>query len=249
MAALWRIPTRLSARPSPTIALLKSWVGEAFPEAFSSCAAIDDCNGYARIDRSTLPWPIDELIHKFARVGLRPVIRDISSDFGITCVMASVIDDWISGYPQAHAGLGAHPNARIAVIRALTELAQSRAVDIQAMREDILQAHAVAHEHERHTQRPRSIDHTRWMLHDQGTRRHLTDIPSIEHDDIADDIALILTRLQKNGIQRVVVVDLTEPGGFPVVRVAAPGLEFWEMDNGKLGSRALQFWKQHAVRA
>ena len=86
-------------------------------------------------------------------------------------------------------------------------------------------------------------------MRDQGAQRHFGDITSIDHEDVADDIALILSRLQKEGIQRAIVVDLTEPEGFPVVRVAVPGLEFWEMDNGKLGSRALQFWKQHALTA
>jgi ribosomal protein S12 methylthiotransferase accessory factor len=244
----------LVERDAWTLAELRShWIPcarrEAFPEMFVDSAVMDDCNAYSRIDLNTTPWPIDELVRKFERAGLRPVIRDISSDFGIACAIASVTDELIPGYPQAHSGLGAHPNARIAVVRALTELAQSRAVDIQAMREDILPADAVALEHQRYTQRLKSVNDERWMLRDQGAQRHFGDIASIDHEDVADDIALILSRLQKKGIQRAIVVDLTEPEGFPVVRVAVPGLEFWEMDNGKLGSRALQFWKQHALTA
>ncbi len=222
---------------------------EAFPEMFIDSAAPDDCNAYARVDLDRAPWPIDELVHKFERAGLRPVVRDITSDFGIACAIASVADDLIPGYPQAHSGLGAHLNARIAIVRALTELAQSRAVDIQAMREDILPADAVAPEDQRYTQRLKRVDDTRWMLRNHGAQKHFGDVASIEQEDVADDIALILSRLEKNGIQRAIVVDLTEAAGIPVVRVAVPGLEFWELDNGNLGLRALRFWKEHAVTA
>jgi ribosomal protein S12 methylthiotransferase accessory factor len=242
----------LVERDAWTLAELRShWIPtarrEAFPEASPDTTGVDDYNVYARIDLSAAGWPISELMEKFAQAGLSPVVRDISSDFGVTCVIASVVDDWVPGYPQAHSGLGAHPNARIAVVRALTELAQSRTVDIQGMREDILPAEAVAHEHERHTQRLQRVDHTRWMLRDQGARRHFANVPSVVHDDIADDIRWILSGLQQAGIQSAIVVDLTEPGGFPVVRVAVPGLEFWVMDHGKLGPRALSFWKRHAA--
>jgi ribosomal protein S12 methylthiotransferase accessory factor len=244
----------LVERDAWTLAELRShWIPtarrEAFPGAFPDTPGIDDCNAYARIDLSAAGWPISELMEKFAEAGLRPVVRDISSDFGVTCVIASVVDDWVPDYPQAHSGLGAHPNARIAVVRALTELAQSRAVDIQGVREDILPAEAVPLEHERHTQRLRRVDHTRWMLREEGARRHFADVPSVEHDDIADDIRWILSGLRRAGIQSAIVVDLTEAGGFPVVRVVVPGLEFWVMDHGKLGPRALRFWKRQAAAA
>jgi ribosomal protein S12 methylthiotransferase accessory factor len=244
----------LVERDAWTLAELRShWIPlarrEAFPEAGLDTAGIDDCNAYSRIDLSEAGRPISELMEKFAQAGLRPVVRDISSDFGVTCVIASAVDDWLPGYPQAHSGLGAHPNACIAVVRALTELAQSRAVDIQGVREDILPAEAVALEHERHTQRLKKVDRTRWMLRDDGARRHFADVPSVDHDDIADDIRWILGGLEREGIQSAIAIDLTEPGGFPVVRVAIPGLEFWVMDHGKLGPRALRFWKQHAAAA
>jgi ribosomal protein S12 methylthiotransferase accessory factor len=241
----------LVERDAWTLAELRShWIPKARREAFpDALPEVDDCDAYARIDLTAAGWPIGELMEKFANAGLHPVVRDISSDFGVRCMIASAVDDWVPGYPRAHSGLGAHPNARIAVVRALTELAQSRAVDIQGVREDILPAGAIPHEHERHTQRLQKVDHTRWMLRNSGTLRDFADVPSVEHDDIADDIRWILSGLQSEGIQRVVVVDLTEPGGFPVVRVVIPGLEFWEMDHGKLGPRALRFWKQHAAAA
>jgi ribosomal protein S12 methylthiotransferase accessory factor len=188
-------------------------------------------------------------MEKFEQADLHPVVREISSDFGVVCVIASAMDDWLPSYPQAHSGLGAHPTARIAVVRALTELAQSRAVDIQGVREDILAADDTPKEHTRHTQRLKRVDHGRWILRQEGIHRRFADVRSVEHADIADDIRWILSGLAGHGIQRVIVVDFTEPGGFSVVRVLVPGLEFWITDHGKLGTRALQFWKRHAAVA
>jgi len=242
----------LIERDAWTLADLRSyWIPRAQREALSGTesglTSVDNCDAYARIDLSQAGWPISELAEKFERAGLRPVVRDISPGFGVACVIASVVDDCIAGFPQAHSGLGAHPTARIAVIRALTELAQSRAVDIQGVREDILPADAVPKEHERHTQRIQKVDHGRWMLRNEGRQRRFADLSSVQHDDIADDIRWILSGLIGEGIQHAIVVDLTEPGGFSVVRVLVPGLEFWVMDQGKLGPRALRFWKQYAA--
>jgi ribosomal protein S12 methylthiotransferase accessory factor len=209
-------------------------------------AGIDDCNAYPRIDLDGAGWPVDELMAKFETAGLRPVVRDITSDFGIACVIASAIDDSVPGFPQAHSGLGCHPVARIAVVRALTELAQSRAVDIQGVREDILPPEATPEPHQRHTQRLRRIDHRRWILRDEGPAIPLRQVRSTANEDIAEDIHLILSAFVSDGLERAIVIDLSEPGGFAVVRVIVPGLEFWIIDHGKIGERALRFWKRHA---
>jgi ribosomal protein S12 methylthiotransferase accessory factor len=240
----------LVERDAWTLAELRSrWIPIALHEASGETAGTDDYNACPRIDLDVAGWPIGDLMQKFKSAGLYPVVRDISSDFGVACAIASVTDDYNPGFPQAHSGLGAHPNARIAVVRALTELAQSRVVDIQGVREDILPADAAPSEHERNTQRIKKIDRSHWMLRDEGAQKRFADISSIEHDDVADDIRFILSGLLREGIQRAIVVDLTEPGGFAVVRVIVPGLEYWSLDKGKFGSRAVRFWKRHAVAA
>lgn len=242
----------LVERDAWTLAELRSqWIPWARREAAlgleAGAAGVDDCDVYPRIDLSEAGWPITELMDKFKRAGLSPVVRDISSDFDVCCVIATAVDDYIPGYPQVHSGMGAHPNARIAVVRALSELAQSRAVDIHGVREDIVLADAPPREHDPHTQRVSEIDYSRWMIRHEGAQRRFTDVRSIEHDNIADDIRLILSALSRQGIEQAIVVDLSEPNGFAVVRAIVPGLEYWATDRGKLGPRALRFWKRHAA--
>ena len=210
----------LLERDAWTLAELRSqWIPRARREAWlgpeAGAMGVDDCDAYPRIDLSGAGWPIDELMQKFGRAGLRPVVRDITSDFGVACVIASSADDCVPGFPQAHSGLGAHPNARIAVIRALTELAQSRAVDIQGVREDIQPSDAAPGEFERHTQRVRKIERGRWMLRDEGSQRLFADMRSVQNDDIADDIRLILSALSREGIERAIVVESQRAGVSP----------------------------------
>ncbi len=240
----------LLERDAWTLADLRSqWIPHArYAAAFGTKVAelgCDDPNAHPRIDLSEAGEPITELIGKFNRAGLHPVVRDVTSDFGIPCVIASVADDSIVNFPQAHSGIGAHPNARIAVIRALTELAQSRAVDIQGVREDLEYAGVPVHPANAKTQRVEKIDSHRWMLQQQGTLRPFGEIASAKNDSAAEDVALILSRLSTNGMETAIVVDLSEPGPFRVIRVLVPGLEFWSVDRGRLGERALEFWRRH----
>lgn len=207
---------------------------------------VDDLDVCPRIDLTDADPLICDLAERYYRAGLAPVVRDITSDFGIPSVLACVADDSAPGFPQAHAGAGTHPNASIAVIRALTELAQSRAVDIQGVREDLAPADATVAPEQRQMQRPAKIEAQRWMLHPDGVRRPLHAMPSLEQDDIAADIRFILSRLAGRGIGQAIVVDFSEAGSpFSVVRMLVPGLEFWSLDQGKLGPRALQFWREH----
>jgi ribosomal protein S12 methylthiotransferase accessory factor len=241
----------LIERDAFTLAELRSeWIPRARREAeFGPQAGAegwDDPNACPRIDLTAAGSPFPELLASFERAGLRPVVRDITSDVGVCCAVASAADDSVPGFPMAHSGMGAHPNARIAVVRALTELAQSRVVDIQGAREDIVPVAAPAKASTRHMQRVQKIEPRRWLFQQSGCVRPFSEMPSFQSEDIAEDIRLILSRLQDRGIERALVADLSEPDGFSVVRALVPGLEFWGLDRGKIGPRALQFWHRHA---
>jgi ribosomal protein S12 methylthiotransferase accessory factor YcaO len=241
----------LIERDAFTLADLRcQWIPRAMREAVFGAAAgtagRDNVRSCPVIDLDDAGESVAELWRRFERAGLRPVVRDITSDLGICSVVASVSDDSVPGFPQAHCGFGAHPNARIAVTRALTELAQSRAADIQGAREDIVAAGDIPHSSDRHMQRIQKIEPRRWLLQTGGPARRFMDVISVENEDIAEDIHLILARLIRAGMRRVLVVEFNGPTEFSVVRVMVPGLEFWSLDGGAIGHRALDFWKRHA---
>jgi YcaO-like protein with predicted kinase domain len=188
----------------------------------------------------------DELLQKFWQAGLCPVVRDITSSLGVLSFFASVADESITGYPMAHSGLGAHPNAAVAVRRALVELAQSRCVDIQAVREDILPPDAVAERFALHTRRINIINRDSWYFGRSRRLRKLSDVPSHRFTTIEEDLQFLVQRFATCGLDQIIVIDFTPNlTTHSVVRVIVPGIESWALDHGRLGHRAVEFWKQH----
>jgi ribosomal protein S12 methylthiotransferase accessory factor len=189
----------------------------------------------------------NDLLERFHQAGLFPIVHDITSDLGVPTVFASVTDEHISGFPMAHSGIGCHPDMQVAVRRALTELAQSRCVDIQAVREDIQSPDAPADSFSLHTRRIRAIDRNSWYFGQSRRRRPLAEAVSYPHSTIEEDLDFLFHRFRGNGLRTIIVVDFTPPQGcYSVVRVIVPGVELWATDHGRIGPRALAFWKRNA---
>jgi len=188
----------------------------------------------------------DRVLELFNAAGLDPVLHDITSDIGIPTVFAAVLDDAFPGFPMIHAGLGTHPDARVAVRRALTEAAQSRCVDIQGVREDLCPPDAEQTAFNTHTSRISTVNHKVWTINHSRLRKKVSALPSAVYDDVQEDLDHILSRLKQRGIRQVIVVDLSPDGApYSVVRVIVPGLETWSVNHARLGKRALEFWRSH----
>jgi ribosomal protein S12 methylthiotransferase accessory factor len=188
----------------------------------------------------------NETLKRFWRAGLFPVVRDITSNMGIPSFFASVVDESITGYPMAHSGFGTHPDVDVALRRALTELAQSRCVDIQAVREDIVQPDDISDHFTLHTRRIKAINRGSWYLGPSKYLRKLSDVPSHSFPTIEQDLQFLLQRFAACGLNQIIVVDFTpDCPTHSVVRVIVPGIESWAIDHGRVGPRAVDFWKQH----
>src|SRR5690606_39104316 len=130
-------------------------------------------------------------------------------------------------------GMGSHTSAQIAVLRALTEVAQSRLTQIHGAREDTDTADV-----RRKIGYERTKRMNRHWFADGGDTVELAAIPSFDSDDFLTDINCVLDRLAAAGLSRVIVVDLTRPEiGIPVVRVVVPGLEVYAVDQDRIGRR------------
>ena len=194
-----------------------------------------------------LELPFDDpLLQQFHQAGLSPMVRDITSSLGVPTFFASVVDQSIEGSPMAHSGLGTHPDARVALRRALTEVAQSRCVDIQATREDILPPDAKRSSFALHTRRLTEINRNSWCITPSVRRRALDEVPSHGFDSIREDLDFLIERFASNGLEQILVVDFTPHAeNYSVVRVIVPGIELWATDRGKLGPRAHAYWRAH----
>jgi ribosomal protein S12 methylthiotransferase accessory factor len=117
-------------------------------------------------------------------------------------------------------------------MRALTEVAQSRLTQIHGAREDTTIADL---------RKKMGYDRAKrinaYWFKDNGHVDY-NRIASCDSDDFLTDIRFVIEALGRQGLDRVIVVDLTrEEIGIPVVRVIVPGLEVFAMDPERRGER------------
>jgi YcaO-like protein with predicted kinase domain len=117
-------------------------------------------------------------------------------------------------------GSGCHPSRSIALLRALTEAAQTRLTFIAGTRDD------ADREFFERARDPARIARLRAELDASDEGRSFGAVPSREAEDFEDDVRWLRERLTAAGLAQVAAVDLTQPRfGIPVVRVIVPGLE------------------------
>jgi ribosomal protein S12 methylthiotransferase accessory factor len=135
---------------------------------------------------------------------------------------------------NAHAGCGTHPDARIALTRALTEAAQSRLTWIQGGREDLSGF------------RPPNGSRPPESWSGPSDTIGFEDIASYQHASVNEDVEFIIEQMAQSGFEQIVAFDITSTEvAIPVVRVVVPRAEAWTLylqhgERASLGHRALQ---------
>lgn len=191
---------------------------------------VDDDTKFVDVDISDINFkPVSNLVKKFNDAKIPLIIKDITSPIGIPTFNASSIE-WITeDYGYLAEGHGTHPDARIALLRAITEVSQTRAANIQGARDDLRKiSYGNSNSDEKKT----------WQFMKSKNSINFSEIKTYENDDILDDIKLILSRLNLNGLKQVLVVNLTHPKiMIPVVRTIVPGLETFKITKAVIGKR------------
>jgi ribosomal protein S12 methylthiotransferase accessory factor len=183
-----------------------------------------------------LPRTAAALARKLQRAGLEVELLNLTSPVGIATIACTITDP--QGPPDiinAFSGCGTHPDARIALTRALTEAAQSRLACIQGGREN-LPDYAPS----------RGAPPVKARLHRRRPTVGFDDIASYRHESVNDDVEFMVERMRQSGFEQVVVIDVTRKEvGIPCVRVIVPRSEMWtlyvaEGARASLGPRALE---------
>jgi ribosomal protein S12 methylthiotransferase accessory factor len=179
---------------------------------------------------------ISNIINKFEKASIRVYIKDITSDIGIPTIGVALDDELTKDPALLSLGLGTHLIPEIALIRALTEAAQSRLTTIHGVREDTYKAafaRIIGYERMKRLNK-------KWFERSKESIK-LSEITSIDNDDFLNDINYIINRLKIIGIDEVIVVDLTkEEINVPTVRVIVPGLEVYAIDKDRIGKRCVR---------
>lgn len=145
---------------------------------------------------------IHELMDKFKDANINVVLKDLTSDIGIPTV-AAVSDEPVLKDPALLCiGVGCHINPEIAVIRALTEVIQSRATQIQNKRDDTIRGDIV-----RKVQYDRLIKvHRKWYGHKDEI--NIEELPNNAKLNLKKDLNVIKNKLIDTGFDKLIVADL-----------------------------------------
>jgi ribosomal protein S12 methylthiotransferase accessory factor len=213
--------------------------------------AVACCREAARVAGRSLPrvdlnslqrWPlVADVLHLLADARVRPIVYDCTVDTNIPVYMARL---WDERQPAmgVYLGSGAHLDPEIAVLRALTEAAQSRAVYIAGARDDLSGRAYVQF-------RAHAADRLVAALESQPATIEATS-ESAAADTFEADVQSICERLETIGVRHVAMVELTLPEfkhALSVVRVVVPGLATPAVERGHPSRRTVAFAEKLAA--
>lgn len=190
-----------------------------------------------QIDLNTIESDlIKGLLEKFQENGIEIILMDITADIKVPTILASADDTVTKDAGLLSIGIGTHLDPEIAVLRALTEVAQSRATQIQGAREDTVRADIVRKVGYEKTKRK-----YRHYFNEKENKINLSEIENRSTDSLKEDIETVVEELKRNGIEHVLYKDLTRPEiGVNVARVIIPTLEVFSVDKDRVGDRCLK---------
>jgi thioglycine synthase len=198
-----------------------------------------DCQTFAellntgyRILPETLPDAAQELLERFERAAVEVTVHACVNGIGIPSFFAITEDKYAGDAMLFNGGAGCHLDPSVAVLRAITEAAQSRVGVIAGARED-----TDRQEHRRAS----SYGDLRDKLHrwSEGRPwRSFRDFPDRTTGTIAGDLDVALDALSADGLDLVLDTELAPADvPFSVVQVVVPGAETAYADVNRVGPR------------
>ena len=160
----------------------------------------------------------------FRRAEIDVAVWDVTSDIGVPAFQCTAADR-TGEIGHVGVGAGCHPTKRIALLRAITEAAQTRTTYIVGSREDI--------EHRDYSPAKLTAQNARARAAMRpGLGREFASIANSDFETFDIEVAWLVDRLRATGIRQVLAIDLTRREfGIPVVRIVAPGLEGFDHNN------------------
>jgi YcaO-like protein with predicted kinase domain len=175
--------------------------------------------GSGRIDLSTIDdHACRGLLQRFADASVFAAVWEITSDTLVPCFYCAIFDNdpnsWRASYVCA--GSGCHSDRRVALLRALTEAAQSRLTIIAGSRDDLTLSGYMGAGNSANSK----------ALRETPPSRSFLDAPTFQCERFDQEVRWLLDRLHSVNCHSVAVVDLAKSNiCIDVVRVVIPGME------------------------
>ncbi|WP_406535615.1 YcaO-related McrA-glycine thioamidation protein [Methanobrevibacter sp.] len=192
---------------------------------------------YAQIDLDSIESElVNDTVEKFESEGIKIKLMDFTADINIPTIAASADDTVTKDAGLLTLGMGTHLDPEVAILRALTEVAQSRATQINGAREDTVRADFAR---EAGYERMKRIN--KYYFREEDEKIKLIDIENKSTSSITKDIEIVKDELIANDIEKILYVDLTRPElDVSVVRVVIPEMELYALDPSRAGYRFLK---------
>ena len=192
---------------------------------------------YAQIDLESIESEtVNDILERFESEGIKIKLMDFTADIKIPTIAASADDTVTRDAGLLTLGMGSHLDPEVAVLRALTEVAQSRATQINGAREDTVRADFAR---EAGYERMKRIN--KYYFREEDDKIRLSDIENRSTSSINRDIEIVKDELMANDIDKILYVDLTRPElDVSVVRVIIPEMELYAIDPSRAGYRFLK---------
>jgi ribosomal protein S12 methylthiotransferase accessory factor len=161
------------------------------------------------------------LLERFQRARVSVSVWDATSPAGFPVFMAMIAETADDSLRRLYAaeGSGCHPVRHIALVRALTEAAQSRLTAISGARDDMFRRKYLC------WREPATLRRMSEIASSRG-QRPFAAVPSFQADSLEEDLEWELGSLRRAGFHKVIMIDLTLPEfGIPVVRTIIPGMQ------------------------
>ena len=193
----------------------------------------------AQIDLDSIESDIvNDALLKFRENEINIKLMDLTADINVPTIAASSDDTLLKDAGLLTLGIGTHLDPEVAILRSLTEVAQSRATQIHGAREDTVRA-----DFARTAGYERMKRINKHYFQEEDEKISLSDIENKSTDSITKDIDIVLDELKANEIEHVLYYDLTRPElDVNVVRVIIPTMELYSIDPSRAGYRFLRVW-------
>lgn len=179
------------------------------------------------VDLDSFAEPYLDRLRDFLRTHHRNLwALDLTSDVGVPAV-AAVSQRTDGGAEQILFGLGAHLDARVALLRAVTELNQMLGPVLDTPPDDPTSGQ-LSDRDTLHWLRTATVANQPYLEPLAGPPRRAADFPAHRNDDLRDDVLFCQALAERQGSE-LLVLDQTRPEiGLPVVKVIVPGMRhFW----------------------
>ena len=192
---------------------------------------------YAQIDLDSIESDIvNDTIDRFESNGIKIKLMDFTADINVPTIAASADDTVTRDAGLLTLGMGTHLDPEVAILRSLTEVAQSRATQINGAREDTVRADFAR---EAGYERMKRIN--KYYFREEDEKISLSSIENKSTTSITADLEIVKDELIANDIDKILYYDLTRPElDVSVVRVIIPEMELFALDPSRAGYRFLK---------